>query len=267
MGRSERARRAMSDPTLYDEALRIPPTLGDPAPHARVLETLPGAGRPSGAPLVPPSAEVALAEALVAAMAELSDVKATKEAKVVTRSGEKYTYWYADLPDVHAVVRPVLAAHGLAALQNLYIGGHQVRVTTQVLHRLGAERWFGPVEFDYIGGPQAAGSAATYARRYGLCSALGIAADVDDDGGAAQTEQAESAPPTPPHPQGRRPAAPGGASSAATADAPTGPDLAYAVWSVASLSAEARRRGIDLAGMRKADLVAALVNDDKGETP
>lgn len=56
------------------------------------------------------------------------------------------------------------------------------------------------------GTPQTAGSAITYARRYSLCAALGVAGEEDDDGNAAQHA------PKPQKPQKPAERTPGGAS-------------------------------------------------------
>lgn len=81
-------------------------------------------------------------------------------------------------------VRPVLARHDLGVLQ--WVGGTAgaVTVRTVFVHASGL------VEGDLLmmdagRGAQAAGSAISYARRYSLAAACGIASDVDDDGKAA----------------------------------------------------------------------------------
>jgi len=82
-------------------------------------------------------------------------------------------------------VRPVLAKHGLGVCQ--YVGGvpGAVTVRTVFVHDAGIIDG-DTLTMDAGRGPQAAGSAISYARRYSLAAACGIASDVDDDGKTAQ---------------------------------------------------------------------------------
>lgn len=88
---------------------------------------------------------------------------------------------YVPLGDLLDHVRPVLARHGLAVAQLVEPEG----VRTVLVGVCGdlVELGTHPVQFG--GGSQAVGSAITYARRYGLASALGVFGDADDDGQAA----------------------------------------------------------------------------------
>ena len=93
---------------------------------------------------------------------------------------------YADLSSVFEAVREPFAKNGLSVWQELGNAEGGVTVTTRLVHKTGQWVEFGPL---YVpAGKQDAqglGSAATYARRYGLASALGVCADEDDDGTAA----------------------------------------------------------------------------------
>lgn len=136
-----------------------------------------------------------LAAALVAALAELTDVPRTRTADMGT-----YTVNYADLAAAMAAIRPVLAKHGLAVMQPVDSGDRGPAVSTIILHRSGEQMVFGPLSMPGGSSPQGTGSAITYARRYSLLAALGLCAtDDDDDGSQAQREaapprQARSAP-------------------------------------------------------------------------
>jgi hypothetical protein len=94
---------------------------------------------------------------------------------------------YADLAACWEVCREPLARNGLAIIQTTApTTDGTVRVVSTLAHTSGewirGELAVKPVKAD----PQGIGSALTYARRYGLCSLVGIVADEDDDGEAAQ---------------------------------------------------------------------------------
>lgn len=123
-----------------------------------------------------------LAAALVDALAELTDIVRTRVA-----DAGSYQYRFAGLSDVHAVVRPVLAAHGLATrplVETIPFGnGVTVEARTQIIHTSGATDTSPAIRLVVPStDAQRVGSAITYARRYSLTSALGIAGDDDDDG-------------------------------------------------------------------------------------
>ena len=125
-------------------------------------------------------AQKAWSAAWVAAWAEIPDVKKTKKA-----NAGSYTYTYADLADVLATVRPVLKKHGLAVSQSVTGDEKGVAVETRVTHTEGWTERFGPLVLSSPGDPRSAGGAITYARRYGLSAALGIATEDDTDGATA----------------------------------------------------------------------------------
>jgi hypothetical protein len=121
-----------------------------------------------------------LAAALAKAQAEIQPPTKGKTAKLGT-----YGYNYADLADVIASYKAPLSKHGLAVTQTTRVDeGHMVLVTS-LLHSSG--QW---IASEYplanYAKPQEQGSAITYARRYSVTSLLGIAAEDDDDGQAAQ---------------------------------------------------------------------------------
>lgn len=93
---------------------------------------------------------------------------------------------YADLASVFEAIRAPFAKNGLSVLQEVGNADGGVTVLTRVVHKSGQWIEFGPL---YVpAGKQDAqglGSAATYARRYSLASALGVCSDEDDDGNAA----------------------------------------------------------------------------------
>jgi len=122
-----------------------------------------------------------LAEALAAFQAELPRVGKSQTANTGT-----YSFRYADLADVSAIVLPLLGKHGLsfAAAPTLDESGRFV-LRYALRHVSGGESVSGDYPLPSSGTPQAIGSAITYARRYALCAVTGVAADEDDDGQAA----------------------------------------------------------------------------------
>jgi len=122
-------------------------------------------------------------DALVSALAAIEDVTKGRQAKVAMKGGGEYRYSYSNIDDVLDAVKPCLAAHGLAVMQNTRGGPGGIGVQTIVIGKDGSR-----MESDWLdlkgGTAQECGSAITYARRYSLQSFLGIATD-DDDGAAA----------------------------------------------------------------------------------
>ncbi len=113
---------------------------------------------------------------------------------------------YADLAACWEVCREPLARNGLAIIQTTApTTDGTVRVVSTLAHTSGewirGELAVKPVKAD----PQGIGSALTYARRYGLCSLVGIVADEDDDGEAAQGRGASQKPKQSPARQSQAP--------------------------------------------------------------
>ena len=122
-----------------------------------------------------------LATALAKAQGEMEGASKEKE-------NPHFRSRYADLGAVYDAVREPLAKHGLSVTQWMRStggdGGHAVEVETFLMHASG--QWMS----DAFAVPvskvdaQGYGSACTYARRYALMAAVGIA-PVDDDANAA----------------------------------------------------------------------------------
>lgn len=140
----------------------------------------------------------AVAAAFVAAAAELDDVTKTKRATIASGKGS-YGYSYADLADVLASTRPVLARHGLALIQPIATSddGNSVEIRTVLLHSSG--EWLASPTLRLPAGrtAQETGSAVTYGRRYSALAFLGLAAGDDDDGAAAAPRQQHDRPARP----------------------------------------------------------------------
>lgn len=128
-------------------------------------------------------------DALAAAQGEFSEITKSKTANVQHRGGGSHSYNYADLAEVLSATRPHLSRHGLSVSWVFRPGDRQGEVVTQLLHHSGKLESPIPVFYDTggVSAMQALGSALTYAKRYGLCGLIGVAAEDDDDGAGAGT--------------------------------------------------------------------------------
>lgn len=139
--------------------------------------------------------------AAAAALGELQNPGFSRTVKT-----DKYKFDYAELSVILNGVRPVLAKHGLFLVQptsNPAPG--MITVTTRLIYKDGTVVAEGTLSRKDEAAIQQTGSAITYLRRYSLCSLLGIAADEDDDGTAAEGIPAQHQPrpkaaPTPTEP-------------------------------------------------------------------
>lgn len=119
-----------------------------------------------------------LAPALIALQAELGPVAKTSE-------NPFFKSHYADLTAIWQTAQPALTKHGFAIVQ---VGSPSeagtIALETMLIHTSG--EWISGEITLPVGklDPQGAGSAISYARRYGLSAILSIVAE-DDDGEAA----------------------------------------------------------------------------------
>ena len=122
-----------------------------------------------------------LTKALVAFQRAMPAVPCRSTGQAGTRR-----YKYANLLDIWDAIKEPLAANGLAVSQ---IGqpaeGDWLNLKTILMH-ISGQAIHGTITMPASGGPQAVGSALTYARRYGLSAILGLVTDEDDDGSHAQ---------------------------------------------------------------------------------
>lgn len=101
---------------------------------------------------------------------------------------------YSDLPTCWNTVQPLLAKHGLSITQTFQpTDRDEVCITTTLLHKSG-QYISGTLNLPYgrNGGPQGAGAAVTYGRRYGLAAIVGLVTDKDDDAQNAQSDYQKS---------------------------------------------------------------------------
>lgn len=143
-----------------------------------------------------------LAEALVAAQAEMPKVE--KRGKNPHFKNE-----YVTLDDLLDAVRPVLNRHGIAVVQmpTFVATTGAPALTTTLLHTSGEKLETSVPLILQKDDMQGMGAAITYARRYMLAAALGIAEGTDDDGNQApgSRDRGDYIPPTRIEPRAKRP--------------------------------------------------------------
>jgi len=126
-----------------------------------------------------------IAEALIKAQTVIKAPTKNREVEVKMRTGGKYKFKYATLDSVIEHVRKPLTENGLWFIQTAASRDSVAVMETMLMHKSG--QWIRgeqPLRIDGQGN-QEIGSAVTYAKRYGLCAMLGLAADEDDDANAA----------------------------------------------------------------------------------
>lgn len=104
-----------------------------------------------------------------------------------------YKSKYSDINAVWEALRAPLTSNGLSVWQDATTSETGVSVITRVVHSSGEWIEFSPF-FVPLGVKKDAhgfGSATSYARRYSLCSALGITSD-DDDGNGCVTQSSRA---------------------------------------------------------------------------
>lgn len=127
-----------------------------------------------------------ISKALATAQAEMTNVKVNSENPFFHSN-------YADLGACLAVARSVLGKNGIAVTQFVEDAVKEkcIRVTTQLSHSSG--QWFRASYDMFIEktDAQGTGKAITYARRYALAAAVGLAQE-DDDGESASSHKGEA---------------------------------------------------------------------------
>jgi hypothetical protein len=127
-----------------------------------------------------------LAAALAKAQLSFEQIKKDKTVRVRTKTGGEYTFSYAPLESIICAVRPALAANNLFITQALTsIDGNDF-IETTLVHASGEFLQNLVPVLVQEQGPQAYGSAITYARRYGVTTLLCIVAEDDDDANGAE---------------------------------------------------------------------------------
>ena len=101
---------------------------------------------------------------------------------------------YADLASIRNATMPALTKHGLSLFQMTRLNGEGMLLVTRLAHSSG--QWLeATYPLPLVDRPHIMGSALTYARRYSWAALVGIAAEEDEDGNAAQEGAKNGAPP------------------------------------------------------------------------
>lgn len=130
-----------------------------------------------------------IASALVAAQTKMRHAK-------IDRVNPHFGNRYATLAAVLDACRELLNAEGIAVVQRVTSDPDKgtVSVSTVLHHRSGEALDCGALTLKATqNNPQQIGSALTYARRYSLAAAVGIASEEDDDGECAEGRQTQPA--------------------------------------------------------------------------
>ena len=122
----------------------------------------------------------ALYAALAAAQAEMPNAAMNAE-------NPHFKSKFANLASIREASLPILGKHGLAVVQIIEANEEGSVLRTRLVHADGGmiESTY-PIPHPANTGPHPMGSAITYARRYSWQAIVGLAADADDDGNAAQ---------------------------------------------------------------------------------
>jgi len=136
------------------------------------------------------------ADARAAFNAALARAQAKMANPAFDGSNPHFRSKFASLAAVRNAVVPVLAAEGIACVQELRTTDRGVSCLTTLAHASGWQQEFGPLEIPATKpDAQGFGSAATYARRYALMAIAGVVGDEDDDANAATGKPAPPAKP------------------------------------------------------------------------
>lgn len=131
---------------------------------------------------------LAFLKSFVALQAEMPNVITDAKGTIKSDKGS-YSYKYASLAAHLETLRPLLAKHGFAVLQQAKASGEGGSVTVSIVaHLMHNQGGFASDELSYsvpAGNIKGIGSAITHLRRYALMPLLGVATE-DDDGSEAE---------------------------------------------------------------------------------
>lgn len=121
-------------------------------------------------------------------------VKVREKLEQPTKDKEGYNYKYTDLAGVAKVIDKAIKGTGIDYRQEVYTGKNGYpAVVTMITHESGEYMMFAPLSLPVKKqDAQGFGSAITYARRYQLQAAFGIASEDDDGEAASQNRNANN---------------------------------------------------------------------------
>jgi len=180
------------------------------------------------------------------------------EAATKDKENPHFRSKYADLSSIMDVCKAPLAEVGIIVMQPPSSNGDKVSVSTVLMHSSG--QWMAcNLEMQPVkGDPQGYGSALTYARRYSLMTACGIAPEDDDGNSAAKAKPAPSKPATQPAKASPPPAKIEGKEGPWQLKVSIEPEGSFVDW--ASIVMDATKLGLEQAA-NEADVMAIFRNN------
>lgn len=128
-------------------------------------------------------------ESIVALCKALAKAQGKITGAVKDKTNPHFKSAYATLESVVDAVRPVAAENGLSFVQISHDSNESAAIETVILHESGEWLSAGVVSVPVSkSDAQGYGSAMTYARRYSLSAAFGVAPEDDDGNGAAKAK-------------------------------------------------------------------------------
>lgn len=121
-----------------------------------------------------------IAAALAKAQSKIEPPARNKTVKVRTRTGEQYSFDYADYAAIVAAVRGPLSENGIAWTHLTEHSASGFRLVTKLIHESG-EELVGTYPLPATADAKDLGGAMTYGKRYTLSNLTGCAADDDLD--------------------------------------------------------------------------------------
>jgi len=123
----------------------------------------------------------ALAKALSDAQAEMPNPEKNKSVDILTKTGRKISFKYADLGALKEVSKNALKKYELSIVNSLEPLGDKMYLKTEILHSSG--QWINSL-FPLTGSDDIKefGGEITYAKRYNKAALLDLFADDDQDG-------------------------------------------------------------------------------------
>lgn len=132
-----------------------------------------------------------LAKALAKFKRDCPKIKQESTVKVATKTGNSYSFNYADLATIDEAISKPLSDNGLSISQLVEGPGS---LTTILMHESGQYiTTQSTMPVGQVTDKQAIGGVITYLRRYALTAILGIVSDEDDDGNYASGNQVQKA--------------------------------------------------------------------------